>query len=91
MILNVLFLDFSFFIWFITLVKRSLIKNEFFLQKIYTVKMKAFRYGQSLGKETISSEYKEFSFYHSGIPYDKKEITEFLTSFRWGFNDLVSK
>ena len=53
--------------------------------------MEAFRYGQSLGKETISSEYKEFSFYHSGIPYDKKEITEFLTSFRWDFNDLVSK
>ena len=53
--------------------------------------MEAFRYGQSLGKETIASEYKEFSFYHSGIPYDKKEITEFLTSFRWDFNDLVRK
>ena len=53
--------------------------------------MNAFTYNQCLGKETISSEYKEFSFYHSGIPYDKKEIPEFLTSFRWDFNDLVNK
>ena len=50
-----------------------------------------FRYGQCMGKETTRSEYKEFSFYHTGIPYDKNEIEEFLTSFKWEFNDLIDK
>lgn len=48
-------------------------------------------FGESLGPETISKEYKDFSFTHSYMPYKENELERFILSGEWIFDDLVEK
>lgn len=48
-------------------------------------------FGDSLGPETISKEYKDFSFTHFQMPYKEHELERFILSREWMFDGLVEK
>lgn len=48
-------------------------------------------FGESFGPETISKEYKDFSFTHSYVPYKEHDLEEFILSGEWTFDNMVEK
>jgi hypothetical protein len=48
-------------------------------------------FGESLGPETISKEYKDFSFTHSSHIHNEHELERFILSGEWSFDELVEK
>jgi hypothetical protein len=47
------------------------------------------QYGNNFGSETLSNEYKEFTFNHSGLDFDSSEAEELVRSSFWCLNDMV--
>lgn len=48
-------------------------------------------FGELLGPETISKEYKDFSFTHLYMPYKEPDLERFILSREWMFDDIVEK
>lgn len=46
-------------------------------------------YGQNYGEETLSKEYKQFTFNHGGLTIDIKEAEELVKSSKWVFNKMI--
>lgn len=46
-------------------------------------------YGQNYGEETISKEYKHFTFNHGGLTIDSKDAEELVKSSKWIFNEMI--
>jgi hypothetical protein len=49
------------------------------------------QFGESFGPETISKEYKDFSFTHIHVPYKENELERLILSSEWYFDELVEK
>jgi hypothetical protein len=47
------------------------------------------QYGNNFGSETITNEYKEFTFNHGGLEFDSSEAEEIVKSSNWFLNDMV--
>jgi len=47
------------------------------------------QYGNNFGSETLSTEYKEFTFNHSGLEFDSNEAEEIIRTSKWCLNDMI--
>ncbi len=47
-------------------------------------------HNEYLGNETITREYKEFTFNHGGLEIDNKNAEDLIKSSKWIFNDLIN-
>jgi len=47
------------------------------------------QYGNNFGSETLSNEFKEFTFNHGGLEFDSNEAEEIVKSSHWCLNDMV--
>lgn len=48
-------------------------------------------YNMQFGKETLSKEYKSFTFNHIGIPFDMKKSEYMIKSGFWNLNNLIKQ
>jgi hypothetical protein len=48
-------------------------------------------YGNNIGKETVSREYKEFTFNHGGLEIDNELAEELVNTSKWCFNNMILK
>jgi hypothetical protein len=47
------------------------------------------QYGKNYGPETLFTEYKEFTFHHSGVDFDLNTAEELVINSKWCFNDMI--